>query len=188
MIDTLTLRAATVADAGAIAAVCTRAARLAYATLVSEDYLDRAIAHFHGVERIRREVAADKGWFGFTVVTHASQVVGVAGTGTNSQQPGVCELFTLYVDPPWQRQGVGRALVTHAIAEAVTFGARRLDVAVMPGNLPAVRFYQSCGFTAAGERPIYAPHGEHGGPPVALVFSRTIATANPRSAGAMVSF
>ena len=168
------IRPARVADAPAIAAVCTRAARRAYVDLVTDDYLDRAIAHFHGVDRIRREVAPANGWFGFIVIEHAGQVVAVAGTGTHPQEPGVCELFTLYVDPSSQRIGLGRALVAHAITEAATFGAHRLDVAVMPGNLPAIRFYESCGFTAAGERPIYAPHGEAGGPPTALVFSRTL--------------
>lgn len=174
MIENIVLRQATVGDAAAIAAVCTRGARLAYGTLVTEAYLDRAIAHFHGVDRIRREVAPANGWFGFTVADRAGEVAAVAGTGTNPDVPGVCELFTLYVDPPWQRRGLGRALVAHAVSQAVTFGARRLDVAVMPGNVPAVRFYQCCGFAAAGERPIYAPHGEQGGPATALVFAKTI--------------
>ena len=30
--------------------------------------------------------------------------------------------------------------------------AQRLDVAVLPGNLAAIRFYEACGFTFAGER------------------------------------
>lgn len=166
------LRPATAADAAAIAAVCTRAARHAYGHLVSEDYLDRAIAHFHGIERLRREIEPADGWFGFTLTECAGQVAGVAGTGTSAAAPGVCELFTLYVDPAWQRRGLGRALVAHSVTQAITCGARRLDVAVMPGNLPAIRFYQSCGFTTAGQRPIYAPHGEEGGPPVALVYMR----------------
>lgn len=169
------IRPATVGDAAAIAAVCTRAARAAYGDLVTEDYLDRVIAHFHGIDRLRKEVAPTLGWFGFIVAEEVHRVVGVAGTGRSAHEVDACELFTLYVDPPSQRRGVGRALVAHAIGEAIAFGARQLDVAVMPGNLPATRFYEACGFTSAGERAIYAPHGAEGGPPVALVYTRTLA-------------
>ena len=44
----------------------------------------------------------------------------------------------------------------------------------MPGNLQAIRFYEACGFSAAGARPIYAPHGEEGGPHEALLFERPL--------------
>lgn len=168
------IRPATTGDAAAVAAVCTRAARIAYAGLVSEDYIDRVIAHFHAVDRIEREIAPGPGWFGFFVAESAGAVVGVAGTGRSAQDPDACELFTLYVDPPHQRTGVGRALVAQAVEDATVARARCLDVAVMPGNVPAIRFYQTCGFTAAGERPIYAPHGAEGGPHVALVYTRTL--------------
>lgn len=168
------VRPATTGDAAAIAAVCTRAARIAYAGLVSEDYIDRVIAHFHAVDRIAREVAPGPAWFGFMVAESEGHVVGVAGTGRSAQQPDACELFTLYVDPAHQRRGIGHALVAQAVAAASAAGAASLDVAVMPGNVPAMRFYEACGFTFAGQREIYAPHGQEGGPPVALVYTRTV--------------
>jgi ribosomal protein S18 acetylase RimI-like enzyme len=68
--------------------------------------------------------------------------------------------------------GTGRALVAQAMADARVAEARCLHVAVMPGNLPAIRFYEACGFTYSGEREIYAPHGREGGPEVALVYTR----------------
>ena len=166
------IRAATEADAAAIAAVCARASRAAYADLVTGDYLDRVIAHFYDSERIRREIAPSPGWFGFVVAQDGRQVVGVAGTGRSADDAETCELFALYVDPCAQRRGIGRRLVAQAIAAADATGARRLQVAVMPGNLPAVRFYEACGFTFAGRRGIYAPHGQEGGPEVALVYTR----------------
>ncbi len=169
------IRPATTGEAEAVAAVCTRAARIAYAGLVSEDYIDRVIAHFHAPDRIEREIAPGPGWFGFMVAESAGAVVGVAGTGRSAQHPDACELFTLYVDPSHQRTGIGHALVRQAVADATAVRARCLDVAVMPRNMPAIRFYEACGFTSAGEREIYAPHGQEGGPPVALVYTRSIA-------------
>jgi ribosomal protein S18 acetylase RimI-like enzyme len=174
------VRPATTCDAAAVAAVCTRAARLAYAGLASEDYIDRVVAHFHAVDRIEREVAPGPDWFGFMVAESAGLVVGVAGTGRSAQHADACELFTLYVDPSHQRMGIGRALVAQAVADARVAEATCLDVAVMPGNVPAIGFYEACGFTFSRQREIYAPHGKEGGPEVALVYTRTTSHHNGR--------
>ena len=174
MSGVVVIRAATEADAEGIAAVCSRASREAYADLVTGDYLDRVIAHFYGTDRIRREVTPAPDWFGFIVALDGVDVVGVAGTGWSAQHPDACELFALYVDPVAQRRGIGRRLVAQAISACEAAHARRLDVAVLPGNQAAIRFYEACGFTFAGERPIYAPHGAQGGPEVALVYTRNL--------------
>ena len=174
MSSPIVIRAASEADAAGIADVCNRASRVAYADLVTDDYLERVIDHFYGTDRVRREVAPSPGWFGFVVALDGAHVVGVAGTGQSAQHPEACELFALYVDPGAQRRGIGRQLVAHAVATCQAAQARRLDVAVLPGNAPAIRFYEACGFTFAGERPIYAPHGQQGGPEMALVYERPI--------------
>ena len=96
-------------------------------------------------------------------------IVGVAGSGWGDDDGA--ELFTLYVDPAWHRRGVGRTLVGHESRRVREVGAARLDVAVMPGNAPAVLFYERCGFTYTCERPIHAPHGREGGPDHAVVYS-----------------
>lgn len=168
------LRPATPADATAIADVCSRAARLAYAPLVTPDYLARVLSHFYGVDRLRREIAPAPGWSGFTVAQADWQVVGVAGSGRCMHRADTWELFVLYVSPEAQGHGIGRLLLTHAVADARRADATHLQAAVMPGNLQAIRFYESCGFASAGSRPIYAPHGEEGGPEVALVYERAI--------------
>lgn len=168
------LRQACPGDAAAIAGICTRAACAAYATLVTDDYLARVISHFFAVDRLAREVAPAPGWFGFMVAEDGPQVLAVAGTGHSAEHDGACELFALYVDPAAQRRGIGRRLVADAAATAGRAGASRLDVAVLPGNAPALHFYQACGFTSAGNRPVYAPHGPDGGPPTALLYTRQL--------------
>lgn len=176
------IRAAAAHDVPQVAEVCTRATRAAYAGLVSQDYLARVIAHWYGHARLLRELAPSAGWFGFAVAV-TDRVVGVAGAGLASVMceadaglgaPPACELYTLYVDPGWQRRGVGRALIAHVQQQAVQARAGRLLVAVLPGNTAAAAFYQACGFTPAGRRPIYAPHGAEGGPASALVFTRDV--------------
>lgn len=174
MIFDLVVRAATLGDAAAIVEVGRRAARQAYVDLVTPDYLERVIAHFYGRERIEREIPASDQWFGYRVAQEDAWVVGLAGTGRVADAADRCELFALYVDPQHQRRGAGRALLDDAVAQAQDAGARWLQVAVMPGNARATAFYQAMGFVPSGERPIYAPHGEEGGPQVALVFQRQL--------------
>ena len=55
----------------------------------------------------------------------------------------VIELEDLFVDPPWMRQGVGRALVLDIVAIARAQGFERLEVTANPH---AMAFYQSMGF------------------------------------------
>lgn len=174
MIVDLVVRAATPEDAASIVDVGSRAARQAYAGIVTPGYLERVVTHFYGLERIRREIAPYQGWFGYRVAQEDAWVVGLAGTGHVPDAPDRCELFALYVDPRHQRRGVGRALLADAIDQARDAGAEWLQVAVMPGNQRAFGFYLACGFTPAGSRPIYAPHGEDGGPHQALVFERRV--------------
>lgn len=169
------LRRATLDDAAAIADVCGRAARQAYAPLVTPDYLERVLGHFYSVDRLRREIAPTETWAGFTVAQIDQRVVAVAGSGRSAQEAGTWELFVLYVAPAAQRRGIGRQLLAHAVADARRASALRVQAAVMPGNAQAVRFYESCGFASAGSRPIYAPHGQEGGPAEALIYERVLA-------------
>lgn len=52
------------------------------------------------------------------------------------------ELTWLYVDPPFYRKGVGRALLQHAVAHA----GPDLMIEVLEGNAPALALYLSEGF------------------------------------------
>ena len=55
------------------------------------------------------------------------------------------ELTWLYVDPPFYRQGVGRALLRHAVAKA----GPDMMIEVLEGNTPALALYLSEGFAVA---------------------------------------
>jgi ribosomal protein S18 acetylase RimI-like enzyme len=52
------------------------------------------------------------------------------------------ELAWIYVDPSAYRQGVGRALVKHAVANAGPV----MEIEVLEGNTPAIELYLSEGF------------------------------------------
>ncbi|HUY70782.1 MAG TPA: GNAT family N-acetyltransferase [Gaiellaceae bacterium] len=54
------------------------------------------------------------------------------------------------VDPARRRQGVGRALIDAALAEAGRRGARRLTLRVLGPNEAARRLYEAAGFAVEG--------------------------------------
>lgn len=60
---------------------------------------------------------------------------------------GDAELDGLFVDPPFQRRGIGRALVTEARRLAAAMGAA--DLYVIAGE-DALAFYRSVGFIEVG--------------------------------------
>lgn len=73
-------------------------------------------------------------------------------------EPGAWELMNIAVAPALQRQGLGGALLRHAIAWVQAQGARRLDVGT--GSFgDQLLFYQRAGFRVVGvERDFFLRH------------------------------
>lgn len=65
------------------------------------------------------------------------------------------ELQALAVDPDWQNQGMGAALLTAGLAAAVQRGAERVFLEVRAGNVGAQRFYRRFQFEEFARRPHY---------------------------------
>lgn len=61
----------------------------------------------------------------------------------------------LAVDPRYRRQGVGRLLLDHAMAEALSGGCHVAYLEVRPSNLAAIALYESRGFRAIRRRKGY---------------------------------
>ena len=82
------------------------------------------------------QAAENEGLFDYTVV-----VAELDGTPAGFAAYSDDELAWLYVDPNFQRCGVGRALVRHVTAQK-----RPLYIEVLVGNDPARALYESEGF------------------------------------------
>ena len=133
----LRLRAATDADARAIWTVHTRAIRISAASHYTEDELDAWVNRMQpesylGPLHTRRLIVAEM---------PGSEGPRIVGFGQLHPDEAVIE--AIYVDPDWERQGIGTALVK-ALEEDVR--ARALPWVVSDASLNAVPFYLAQGF------------------------------------------
>ena len=71
----------------------------------------------------------------------------IVGFATTTVIGELAELDDLFVDPPWMRRGVARALILDAASAARAGGSRRIEVTA---NDHARSFYDAVGFVADG--------------------------------------
>lgn len=69
-------------------------------------------------------------------------------------------IHTLAVDPAAKGKGVGRRMVEFCISHGKQRGYKALRMDVVPENLPAIRLYESLGFTFAGQVDLERNHPE----------------------------
>jgi len=62
------------------------------------------------------------------------------------------------VHPHWRRRGLGRALLSHSLAEAAAAGAPKATLEVRRSNEAAIALYEQGGFARAGQRRAYYTH------------------------------
>lgn len=156
----LRVRPATRAHVEAICRICAEGWRDTYRGLRSDAEIESVIGEFYVPERVSSELApAPPGWGGWLVAEdRASDVIGAGAGGMTG--PAVGEVFVLYVDPPRQRQGAGRALLEAITDQQRAFGAREQWVSVEEANTKGIGFYESRGFVQAGTRAAFEMSGE----------------------------
>jgi len=139
----ITIRTARLGDARGIARLDVETWRATYAGVLSTSYLV-------GLSERRREL----GWR--DVISHEPRDVriaaepsgGVVGFGSCGPNRGdrsfAGEVFTLYVAPDWQNQGIGRRLLITLFRRLVAAGRRSAIIWVLRDN-PSRFFYERLG-------------------------------------------
>ncbi|MBK4347432.1 GNAT family N-acetyltransferase [Lacisediminihabitans changchengi] len=142
---TWTVRPATVDDIEAIVDLRIAGWRVAYAHVMSADFLDRLAAR-RDVEAARRRARFDDPSTRQIVGECDGRIVGwgMAGPSTDDDAPAAQELYALYVHPELHGSGLASALL-----EAV-IGRNPASLWVLGANPRARAFYSREGFVADG--------------------------------------
>ncbi|MFB6118860.1 GNAT family N-acetyltransferase [Halosegnis sp.] len=137
------LRPATPADADAIRAVADAAWWDVYPGVLGPDRVETALDRLYDPDFLR-EVLADGEELLFVVAERGGEVVGFASAAQTFADE--VELYTLYVHPDHQQEGVGTALLASVADSADEAGAGRLRAGVLSGNHVARAFFEGHGF------------------------------------------
>lgn len=180
----MTVRPQRDSDIGAVAAVHVRTWRAAYPDILPAEVL----ADLDPVEVARRR----RGFAGPAGLTNLVAVDGDVVTGfvtfgpyrrqqsAGHLEPGVGEVWAIYVDPAHWRTGTGRALLGAALAAADERGWREVRLWVAEANQRARQFYERLGLVADGDRSMYQVRRPAGRPAVRVPELRYAIAVSPR--------
>lgn len=159
----VTVRDAIPADAAALAAIFVRS-RAAATPGLREPYPEPAVAHWLAGVLMRQHRVR--------VATGGADPVGYVGHGRDPGRGAM--VFHLYLDPAWQRRGIGSSLLDEAIA---AHGAP-LSLFCFARNAGGRAFYETHGFRAAAFRDGVA--NEEGEPDILMVRDGAPRQTHPR--------
>ncbi len=153
------IRPATIDDADALGRISTETWQVAYAGILPDEFLA-------GLDRIKR---AD-GWRSVIeskpapYYTYAAEVdgevVGLASGGAyrtgGEPEPGIGEVYAIYVLAQHWSTGVGRALMQASVAALVDAGFHEIRLWVLEDNNRSRHFYERVGYRLDGARKVEA--------------------------------
>ncbi len=175
----VTIRAARIGDAAAIAAVQRASWFAAYEGIIAHDIIDEFTAPDDGA-RMRQTFRARPWQHTIVAVTDvtvtdvavtdvsetgSTAIIGYASFGperdvehgswpyelTSAGVAGkVAELYAFYTDPAWWSTGTGRALMERVLRDSARSDFPEIVLWVLEKNVRARRFYARAGFTADG--------------------------------------
>ena len=177
MPDALTIRPATPNDAQAIARIRVQGWRFAYQGLISQDYLD-SLSVAEDTERMRGYLSqfpqnsppsrsasvqgsSDGEKQSFMLAVRGDAVLGFCRFSAAPDKADRAEsavpagtlngrLHSLYIDPGALGQGIGHALMSHALSTFAAWGCEHATLWVLEGNSRAISFYERQGWRCTG--------------------------------------
>lgn len=156
MASDITIRAASPADAAAIAIVHVEAWLVGYRGLLADELLARvSVAERESMWEKRltdKDTSRDRLHIGVAVDRGA--VVGFVSAGPGREWNAPTErgeIYAMYVHPERWSRGVGQALMRSAIDFLISTGVAEALLWVLSSNSRARRFYELCGWTWDGQ-------------------------------------
>lgn len=148
------VRAATVRDAPQLAVIHARSLQAAYQGLLPQDLLD--LLDRSGSQERWERAARNAEWpkAGIMVAVPGPEMVGFTRF-TPSRDKGedtalVAEIRQIYIEPEVWGKGLGKRLMSTALARMAASGYSQATLWVLDTNARARRFYERCGWTQDG--------------------------------------
>lgn len=126
------------ADAPVLAAMIGRTLRISNAKDYSAGEI-AALVEAHSPEFLQRRA----GWTHFYVACAGGSVIGCGAIGPYWDSAEESSLFTIFVDPKWQGQGVGRRIMETLERDPFFLRARRVEI---PASITGCGFYRHLGY------------------------------------------
>ena len=186
MPDAFTIRPAVPNDAQAVARIRVLGWRFAYQGLVPQGYLD-SLNVAEDTERMRGYLSQlpqnlppinlasvqgpnDGEKRSFMLAVRDDVVLGFchfSAAPNNADRPERAtpggtmngRLHSLYIDPDALGQGIGHALMSHALSTFTAWGCKRAHLWVLEGNSRAVSFYERQGWQLTGDTKVDCSFG-----------------------------
>ena len=145
------IRTATPLDAQSIGDIRVAAWKHAYREFMPAEFLD-SLDPSANLDALRSALQSNPQPFHMTVAEVDDACVGFSIIGKPRYQApeSVAELWAINVYPTHWRGGVGRRLVSEALAQARVKGISAVELWCIEGNSPAARLYEMIGFQATG--------------------------------------
>jgi GNAT superfamily N-acetyltransferase len=137
------VRRALASDADGMASVSMRAWHLNLKDIVPEGFLDQFV--FEKQREKYAERALNSTWI--LLVAEFDGKIGMIGAQSNDSEPLIYDkqIKVMYVDPDFQNQGIGKALLASLFAELKKQGVERAMLWCITANEVACSFYEKLG-------------------------------------------
>ena len=126
-------------DAQAVSDLIAHTLRATNSRDYSMEYLENDIAHLQPADILGRA-----GWQHFYVAEESSRIVGCGAIGSYWGKTDESSLFTIFVLPECQGQGIGRKIIETLEQDEYFLRARRVEI---PASITGTPFYLKMGYT-----------------------------------------
>jgi GNAT superfamily N-acetyltransferase len=140
----LNIRPAFSSDAEGMASVSMRAWHISLKNIVPDGFLDQ---FEHEKQKMKYAERADDPSWQLLVAESRGKIAGMIGVRDNDSEPQAYEkqIKVMYVDPEFQRRGVGKALLAAVFAQLKEQGVRCVMAWCITANEIACAFYEKSG-------------------------------------------
>lgn len=121
----------------------------AFAAMNNPENFNQFLEHYYAEEKLSAEILNRDSRFFFAL--YRDEPVGYLKINQGMAQTVLpndkaLEIERIYIDQAYKGKGIGKRILDKAFEQAALSGAEYIWLGVWENNLPAIRFYEKCGF------------------------------------------